>query len=300
MFKKIKKLFLLLLAVIWIFYINSLFAWYDIIGWDYIKPVSNNIYSHSDVVAAINYNWFKLLAIVKLILQWLMLIFIVYTWWQMIWSMWDNEEELNKAKKHLWYVVVAVLFLNVPWTLYNSFHKREHWLLWDRLTLEEYSNSSWEGNMFFDFFSFWYTYWDNIIWFLEVIVMAIAILVIIYESIKLIYSRWREERVKEAKNKVIYAVLALVFITIIEFWKRFAFDLKISQAQDIFSNLANFALFFAAPTAFFFLTIAAYYYITSSWEEEKVKKAKSIIINTVLATLILLASYTFLLDLALL
>jgi hypothetical protein len=46
------------------------------------------------------------------------------------------------------------------------------------------------------------------------------------------------------------------------------------------------------------LTIAGYYYITSNGKEERVKKAKSIVINTILATLILLASYTFLLDLA--
>ena len=38
--------------------------------------------------------------------------------------------------------------------------------------------------------------------------------------------------------------------------------------------------------------------ITSNGDEERVKKAKSIIINTILATLILLAAYTFLLDLA--
>jgi len=45
------------------------------------------------------------------------------------------------------------------------------------------------------------------------------------------------------------------------------------------------------------MTLAAYYYITANGEEEKVKKAKNIIVNTVFATLILLAAYTFLLDL---
>jgi hypothetical protein len=40
--------------------------------------------------------------------------------------------------------------------------------------------------------------------------------------------------------------------------------MKIKDATNILENLANVALFFAAPTAFFFLTIAAYYYITSS------------------------------------
>jgi len=62
--------------------------------------------------------------------------------------------------------------------------------------------------------------------------------------------------------------------------------------------MASLALFFAGPVAIFFLTIAGYYYISSNGKEDRIKKAKSIVINTVLATLILLASYTFLLDLA--
>jgi hypothetical protein len=61
--------------------------------------------------------------------------------------------------------------------------------------------------------------------------------------------------------------------------------------------MSNLALFFAWPIAIFFLTLAWYYYITSNGDEERVKKAKAIVINTVIATLILLASYTFLLDL---
>jgi hypothetical protein len=46
-----------------------------------------------------------------------------------------------------------------------------------------------------------------------------------------------------------------------------------------------------------FLTIAAYTYITANGDDEKIKKAKNIVVNVILATIILLASYTFLLDL---
>jgi hypothetical protein len=83
-----------------------------------------------------------------------------------------------------------------------------------------------------------------------------------------------------------------------EVWRNFVFiwDFKWTW-QDVFSKLANLALFFAGPIAIFFLSLAWYYYITSGWEEEKIKKAKSIIINTGLATLLLLWIYTFLLDL---
>jgi hypothetical protein len=117
-------------------------------------------------------------------------------------------------------------------------------------------------------------------------------------GISLMTSRGREEKMKEAKNKIIYTILALIFVGIIEAWKRVAFDGDISDGVNLFESLANLALFFAAPVAIFFLTLSGYYFITSNGDEERVKKAKSIIINTVLATLILLAGYTFLIDLA--
>jgi heme/copper-type cytochrome/quinol oxidase subunit 3 len=58
------------------------------------------------------------------------------------------------------------------------------------------------------------------------------------------------------------------------------------------------ALFFAAPIALFFIIYGAYYYITSAGDEERVKKGKNILINTLIATLILLASFTFLVDIS--
>lgn len=116
-------------------------------------------------------------------------------------------------------------------------------------------------------------------------------------GINLITSRGREEKMKEAKNKIVYTILALVFVGIIEVWKKVAFNGDVKEGNNLFESLANLALFFAAPIAMFFLTLAGYYFITSNGDEERVKKAKSIIVNTLLATLILLASYSFLLDL---
>ena len=124
-----------------------------------------------------------------------------------------------------------------------------------------------------------------------------AIFMLTLAGINLLVSRGREEKMKEAKNIIIYTILALIFVWIIEAWKRLAFNGEISDGVTLFGSLVNLALFFAAPVAIFFMTLAAYYYITANGEEEKVKKAKNIIVNTVFATLILLAAYTFLLDL---
>jgi hypothetical protein len=46
---------------------------------------------------------------------------------------------------------------------------------------------------------------------------------IVLAGIQLMTSRGREERLTEAKNKILYIILALIFVSIIEAWKRLAF-----------------------------------------------------------------------------
>ncbi len=300
---KKRYLVLIVLAIISLSLFWETLAWYgNILWWDEIKKSSINIEEKMDawwdIVWSINNVWFSALSVIKLIIQGLLVIYIVYVGAQMVWAMWEDEETLSSAKRQIRYSVIALLFINIPWSIYRAINQDSYSKVWERISNDNFLDKWTETNMFFDVFNFWYTFWDQVVWFLEVTILAIAIIIIIYEGIKLITSRWREERITEAKNKIVYGVLALVFVWIIEAWKNFAFSFKVSEARNIFSNLADLALFFAAPVAFFFLTIAAYYYITSAWDEERIKKAKSIVINTILATLILLAAYTFLLDLA--
>jgi len=299
--KKFKYIILIIIAIAsFSCFNNYIFAEYSQIPWSQtIKRSSiDNINVSWDIVNDINNVWFKILSVVKLIIQGILIIFIVYIWAQMIWSMWSDEEELSSAKRQIRYSLIAMLFINIPWSIYNAIHQEDHSNIWNKINNSWFLESGSQSNMFFDVFNFWYTFWDQIVGFLEVLILAIAIIVIIYQWLRVIASRWREETVTETKSKIVYSILALVFVWIIEAWKSFAFSFDTREAVNIFSNLADLALFFAAPVAFFFLTIAAYYYITSAWEEERIKKAKSIVINTLLATLILLASYTFLLDLA--
>ena len=62
-------------------------------------------------------------------------------------------------------------------------------------------------------------------------------------------------------------------------------------------RIFGIVLFFAAPVAIFFLIYGAYYYITSAGDEERIKKWKSILVNTFIASLILIAAFSFLTDL---
>lgn len=149
-----------------------------------------------------------------------------------------------------------------------------------------------------DFFVFGNTLNDKIVGFMEIMIFIAAVFMLTLAGINVMTSRGKEEKMTEAKNKFIYTILALIFVGIIEAWKRLAFNGNLDDGVNLVQSLSNLALFFAGPIAMFFLTLAGYYYITSNGDEERVKKAKSIVINTMLATLILLAAYTFLLDLA--
>lgn len=272
----------------------------DIPGGNSIRQVSLTTPVGNDISSSISYVWFSILDTAKRILMGLMVIFIVYIGIQMIISMGSDEEKLSAAKRQLWYMMVALVLINIPWAIFNAFYRGTSSATvggsvggW---AFEDGSSSS-SGNIFFNYGVF-ESVTTNIIFFLEVMIFAAAIFMITLTGIQLLVSRWKEERVTEAKNKILYSILALIFVGIIEAWKGIAFWGSLSDGRNLFESLANLALFFAAPVAIFFLTLAGYYYITSNGDEERAKKAKSIIINTVLATLILLASYTFLLELS--
>ncbi len=299
-----KKILLFLTISFWILFLfsgeTSFAAAVNIPGDSAVQNVSADIGWSGNIISDISYVGFRILQIVKRILMGILVIFLVYAGWMMIMSMGSDEEQLSSGKRQIWYALVALIFINIPGTLYEAFYKNGDTSVGTWISTDAFGQASTEstGNLFFDYFVFAHTLNNQIVLFLEVMIFIAAIFMLTFAGIKLMTSRGREENMKEAKNKILYTVLALIFVGIIEAWKKLAFGGVIADGVSLFASLANLALFFAAPVAIFFLTLAGYYYITSNGDEEKTKKAKSIIINTVLATLILLAAYTFLLDLA--
>lgn len=301
--KTILKIFVL----IWI--ISSLFIWFNVDAWVELKPIETTnienvsiktIKSTWDIAQDISDTWMSILKVIKLIFEWVLIIYIVYAWIQMIISMWTDEDALTKSKTSIRYSIIWLVFINIPWTLFNAFRQDNYWKIDWSIWYSSFANtpSSGSNNILINTFNFWETLNWDIVWFIEVWLSAITIIIIIIAWIKLIMSRWREEEITKARKRITWAVIWLVFIWFIETWKSVIFSWDIEDGANLFQTASNLALFFAWPVAIFFLTIAAYYYITSNGDEEKTKKAKSIVVNTVIATVILLASYTFLLDLA--
>ncbi len=299
--KNITKIILLSILGLFIFTLN-VNAWItleDPSG--KIEEISIDWIKHSwDLVADIENTWKSILTTVKVIFEWVLIIYIVYIWIQMIVSMWSDEDELSKSKRSIRYTLIWLIFINIPGTLYNAFKKDNYWTLDWWMWYNSWVTTPWDhsNNLLINTFNFWNTLNWDIIWFIEVAIAAFAILVIMLAWIKILTSTWKEEEVTKAKDKILWSIIWLVFVWFIEAWKELAFSWDVGDGWNLFEAMSNLALFFAWPVAIAFLTLAAYYYITANGDEEKAKKAKSIVINTLIATVLLLASYTFLLDLA--
>lgn len=288
-----------ILLLLSIHFLDASYAWVVEIPWaTKISEVSIKANTNGDFIGSINTIWFRLLKTVKTILEWVLILYIVYIWVQMIISMGDVKELWN-TKKQIRYTLVALLFINIPGSIYSAFNKNgaNVWSIDGKIFNGWFVSSTWDNNIFIDFFDFWYTLSNNVIAFLKVLIFWVALFMFILAWINVITARGREEKVSEAKSKIIYSILALLFLWIIEAWKNIAFGWSVTEGANLFGTLAKLALFFAGPVAIFFLSLAGYYFITANGNEDTIKKAKSIVTNTVLATLILLASYTFLLDL---
>jgi hypothetical protein len=296
---KIITIFILIFSILWIIDVNAWIDWLNSVQWiDNIKNHSlTNIAASWDISNDIENVWFSILTLIKYILSWLLVIYIVYTWIQMILSMWNDEDKLSTSKKQLRYTLIWLVFINIPWTIYNSFKSNEwsidgniNWT-WSSQIAQQNENIFINTDLFNQTLNWW------IIMFIETAIFSVAVFMIILSGIKIILSRWKDEDMTESKNKIVWSIVWLVFIWFIESWQTFVYKGNIKDGANLFQTIEELALFFAWPVAIFFLTLAWYYYITSNGDEEKVKKAKSIIINTVIATVILLASYAFLKDL---
>lgn len=280
MFKKI---------LIYIFTFIALFMSLDLVSaaWvvdlgpvdDKIAEISIKTWPNWNIKDVINNTWFSLLSTIKVIIIWIFVIYMVYQWVKMIMSMWTDEDKIKSAKRWIWYAIIWVIIINMPETIYKAFY-------WPKEV-----NNVFVSSIDFNYLINW------IVWLLELWILFAAIFVFIYAWVKLIVW-WKDPKVvSETKMKILYSIVALIFLWFIEAWKNFAFNWKIADWVSIFKSLINLMLFLAAPIAMFFLSLAWYYYITSWGNEENVKKAKSIITYVLLWTLIFLASYTFLLEL---
>ncbi len=232
----------------------------------------------------------RILGLMKVVVSGFALVFMVMIGvYMVVFS--ENEEKIKTQRRQIVYVLIGFLFLNIPWVVYQVLSPAD-------ASGSTIGISSWTDTSFF-----WYTanlpwFVGSLVGFFRVFAYGIAILMLTWGFFRLILSSGEEEQVKSAKSRVIYSSLALMFLLFVDTWVRAFTGGNLSTAiPGVAGTLFQLALFFAAPTAIFFIIYGAYYYITSAWDEERVKKWKNILMNTFIASLILIAAFSFLSDL---
>ena len=309
--KTITKIICLLLLFVWILWVNDVFAaWVftipgqavvDVEGIS-IQPEGANAGDASEIVINV---WKSILWIIKNILSAIIVLFIVYAGANMVLSLWSDEDKLSTSKNQLWYSGIGLLFINIPGSLFSAFYSQwgelnDSWLSWDDFVAE---TQRW--NLFIDTGIFNNLFFNEIVRFLEITIFGVAVIVIILAGYKILLARGKDEDISDARSKILYSVVALFLVGFIEAIKRVVFSGNLTDTwegtnfSDLFSSIANLVLLFAIPIALLFLFYATFVFITANGEEEKVKKAKNIVFNTFLATILLLAIYTFVSELVL-
>ncbi len=271
-------------------------------NWAVITDVSINPVWGLDALEKLQKWWFSVLHTLKIILSWVILIYLVFLGFQMIMAMWADDK-LAAAKRQIYYTMIAFMFINIPWQLYDVFSGKRNE---DVTAKNNFSNitstkdeviAGTDSNMFVNFFN-WNTTIENwVVSFVKALVIWLVIMLFMMAWIGLISSGWNEEKRKKARIRFLNWIIGLIFLWVIQLWTVIAYSWSIKKWQDLFAQLSNLALFFTWPVAIFFLVLGGFYYITSAWDEWKAKKWITIIKNTFIAVIILLASYAFLKDL---
>lgn len=264
----------------------------QIIGSDIISDVSIGVSVSGDNAVEVGQSFgLRILGLIKVVISWFALVFMLMIGvYMVVFS--ENEERVKTQRRQIVYVLVWFLFLNIPWVVYQVMSPADAY--GSSIEISHWSNTSF----------FWYTaelpgFVGTIMWFFRVFAYGVVILMLTWGFFRLILSSGDEEQIKSAKSRVIYSSLALVFLLFLDAWVRMITSWGLSTSiPGVAGTLFKLALFFAAPVAIFFIIYGAYYYITSAGDEERIKKWKAILVNTFIATLILIAAFSFLSDLA--
>ncbi len=235
---------------------------------------------------------FQLLGIMRMAVAWIALVYLVMIGVYMVIGS-DSEETIKTQRKQITYALIGFLFLNIPSFVYTIFFPENVSGSIDGIT----NWSSVYGWFFWDAAWFEGIVW-NIIAFLKVFIFGAAVTMFTWWLFNLILSGGDDEKKKKATNRIIYWVLGLIFVGFVDLWWNLVAEGDFTNyIPSIARSLFKLALFFAAPVVIFMLFYGAYYYITSAGDDDRMKKWKSIVINTGIAVIILIAALSFLTDL---
>lgn len=232
----------------------------------------------------------SILVIVKTIINALLVLFIVYAGAGMILYNGTDDSKLDSSKMQINYALVWLFFINIPGALASMVKSSWTW----NIDLAQWWFKGDEVQLIFNSSSFESILSNNLIPFMEIAIWVFAWAMIVLAWVQTILDRGKWENLWEAKNKIIYWVIALIMVWFIEAFKKFVFTWNLDTWESIFQSIWNLLLFFVWPASITAFIYAWYLYITANWEDSQWEKAKNIVINTIIWVLIVLSSWSIL------
>ena len=129
-----------------------------------------------------------------------------------------DEKAISSQKKQLMYSLIAFLFVNIPGEIYSIFARKTV----SNVTQNPaggFTNSVTSGsNIFINFFEWNSTVENGILSFFRVGIIGASIFMFTLAAFELITSGGSEEKTKQAKGRILYGVLGLIFLSVIQGW----------------------------------------------------------------------------------
>jgi Type IV secretion system pilin len=246
---------------------------------------------------------------VRIILYGIALLAMLYVGFLWVTSMGDEERQ-NDGKYRILLIIIGLFIINVAELIYtvitgSSYLDDNFGRKVSSISTRDPGGSFNESeldrcNYFFCPQNFW---WNGsvlaVIKFLEVTMIATAVVMFTWGWFMLLLRGDDEHANQQAKMRLVYWTIAIIVVGFIEAIYRaifFGWALNATGLMRVLVMIANFAIFMAGPIGIIMIIIGAYFYITSAGDEERADRGKKILLYTFLATILLILSYTFLVE----
>jgi len=229
---------------------------------------------------------FIALDFIKYILGAITVIFVTITGVKLVVSGSKADEEFDKAKKALKYIIMALVLVIISDELVTKVFFGEYGeCIASSANAQQCAQ---EGA----------TIIKGLYSFVLAMVASIAIFMLVYSGFRMITFYDNEEELNKYKKQIVWAIAGLVLAGIAEFAvKGVVFPeagerlFDVDAGIQLVSQLTNFAAGFIAAGSFVILFYGGYLYVASFGNEELTGKAKKIIMGAIIGMLIALVAF---------
>lgn len=230
------------------------------------NSIGVNIAPDGSVNSAKDLGW-RLLGVLRIAISGIALVYLVMIGAYMIIGS-DSEETIKTQRKQISYALIGFLFLNIPGFVYTIFAPSSTGYIG---TVDSWQNTN-GSSVFWNTAGFEGVF-GNMIAFLRVFAFGVAVTMFTWGLFNLLVSGGDDEKRKQAKNRIIYGIIGLVFLGFVQLWGNLvAVGDFTAYIPSVSGTLFALVMYIAAPIAIFMLIWGAYLFITSAGDEERVKK----------------------------